>query len=288
MNKEKNPTPKVFPILRIAINTLFSNSAIIFPYIVILFIQFLMLEILYFYPQWPLNLFFEPLVSKLESPMFMNYPLNLALLQKMYFQAYIPVYIFLSSYFVCVAIAAIKAINDDEKPRMGQIMLRMLPYYIYIIVTATLIYLISYLFSEGYGLIYNRAGQIRSTSGPFFMLKQTVMVGAPYFRLFLNVIAVWMFAYVFPLIAIEKRNLFVALIENIKYVITAPIKTFMLILIPSAVFALVLLSRKHVPFEGEFPEMRAIMIAFSIVVMVVIDAIVYTALTMFYLVRKGN
>lgn len=288
MNKEKNPTPKVLPILRISINTIFSNTSIFFPFVVILFIQFLLLEILYFYPQWPLNQFFEPLVSKLESPMYMNYPLNIALLQKMYFQAYIPVYIFLSSYFVCVAIAAIKAINDDETPRMGQIMLKMLPYYIYIVVTAVLIYLMSYLFSEGYALIYERGEAIRSTSGPFYWLKLVVTEGSPYFRLMLNVVAVWMFAYVFPLIVIEKRNLFIALLENIKYVITAPIKTFFLILIPSAVFAIVLLARRHVPFEGEIPEMRVIMIALSILIMVIIDAVVYTSLTMFYLVRKGK
>ncbi|MCA9404612.1 MAG: hypothetical protein KC897_12565, partial [Candidatus Omnitrophica bacterium] len=269
-------------------NTLFSNGPIIFPYLVILFVQFLLLEILYFYPQWPLNQFFDPLVSKLESPMFMHYPLNLALLQKMYFQAYIPVYIFFSSFFVCVAIAAIKDINEDQKPNVRQIMVRMLPFYLYIIVTAVLIYAFSYLFSESFGMIESRADQIRSTAGPFFWLKQTILQGGPYFRLLLNVVAVTLFAYVFPLIAIERRNLFVALLENIKYVITAPIKTFMIVLLPTVVFAVVLLARKHVPFEGEFPEMRAIMIAFSILVMVIIDAVVYTSLTMFYLVRKGQ
>lgn len=288
MNKEKNPTLKVFPILRISINTLFSNGAIFFPFLVILFTQYLLLEILYFYPQWPLNQFFEPLVSKLESPMFMHYPLNLALLQKMYFAAYIPVYIFFSSFFVCVAIAAIKDINEDKKPNIGQIMVRMMPYYLYIIVTAALIYAFSYLFSQGYGMIEARAEQIRSVAGPFFWLKLTVLEGAPYFRLLLNVVAVAMFAYVFPLIAMEKRNLFMALLENIKYVLTAPIRTFMIVLLPSAVFALVLLARKNVPFEGELPEMRVIMIALSILIMVIIDAVVYTSLTMFYLVRKGK
>lgn len=288
MSKEKAPTPKVFPILRISINTIFNNGNIFFPFLVIIFIQFLLLEILYFFPQWPLNQFFEPLVSKLEAPVYMHYPLNLALLPKLFFKAYIPIYVLFSSYFVCVAIAAIKEINEDQQPKIGAIILRLLPYYVYIVVTAALIFFISELFSNGFDMVYRRAEAIRSMGGPFYWIKMTVMQGAPYFRLLLNIVAVTLFAYVFPLIVVEKRNLFVALLENIKYVITAPIKTFLIVLLPSSVFTLVLLSRSHVPFEGEHPEMRVLMIMLSIIIMVVIDAVVYTSLTMFYLVRKGK
>lgn len=181
MTKEKASTPKVLPILRISINTIFTNGSIFFPFLVIIFIQFLLLEILYFFPQWPLNQFFGPLVSKLEAPIYMHYPLNLALLPKFFFKAYIPIYILFSSYFVCVAIAAIKVINNDEKPKVGRIMVQMLPYYVYIIVTAMLIFLFSELFSHGYDMVYSRAEAIRSVAGPFFWLKVTILKGAPYF-----------------------------------------------------------------------------------------------------------
>jgi len=288
MNKQKTQPPKVFTILRSSINTLVTNSAIVFPFSIILFAQLLILEILYFIPQWPLNVFFGPIISKLWSVTYMHYPFNLALLPKLFYYAQIPAYILLSSFMICVGISAIMKINNDEEVKIGAIFKQLLPSYVYIVVTAVITFFFIKLFVEGYDLVFQRAEAIRSQSGPFYWLKMTIIVGAPYFKVLLNVVGTTLFAYVFPLIVIEKRNVFSAIILNLRYVLTAPIKTFLIVLIPTLLYVLILLSRNHIPFEAQFPEMRVLSIVVSVLVMVFIDAIVYTSITTFYLIRKGQ
>lgn len=287
MNKKKDQ-PKVFTILRSSINTLFSTSAIVFPFSIILFAQLFMLEILYFIPQWPLNVFFGPVISKLWSVTYMHYPFNLALLPKLFYYAQIPAYILLSSFLICVGISAIMKTNNDEEVKIGAIFKQLLPSYVYIVVTAIITFFFIKLFVEGYDLIYQRAESIRSQTGPFYWIKTTIIVGAPYFKVLLNVVGTTLFAYVFPLIVIEKRNIFSAILLNLRYVLTAPFKTFLIVLIPTLLYVLILLSRNHIPFEAQIPEMRVLSIVVSVLVMVFIDAIVYTSITTFYLIRKGQ
>lgn len=279
---------KILTVLRSSVNTIFTNNAIVFPFFVIVFIQLLILEILYFIPQWPLNVFFGPIVTKLWSVTYMHYPFNLVLLPKLFYYAVIPAYILASSFLICMAISAILMINNDEEPKVSVIFKRLLPSYIYIAVSAVLTFFFIKLFMQGYDLIYERALSIRSQAGPIYWLKATVIQGAPYFKVLLNVLGTTLFAYVFPLIVIEKRNVFTAIIENFKYVITAPIKTFLIVLIPTLLYILILLTRGHVPFEAEIPEMRVVSIVVSVLVMVFIDAVVYTSITTFYLIRKGQ
>lgn len=288
MNKKSTQQPKVFTILRSSVNTLFTNNAILFPFSIIIFVQLLILEILYFIPQWPLNVFFGPVIAKLWSVTYMHYPFNLALLPKIFYYALIPSYILFSSFFICMAIGAIIMINNDEEPKMGLIFKKLLPSYIYIVVTAALTFFFIKLFTQGYDVIYERAQAIRSQTGPFYWLKATVIVGAPYFKVLMNVLGTTLFAYVFPLLVIEKRNVFTAIVENLRFVITAPLKTFLIVCIPTMLYVLILLSRNHIPYEAQIPEMRVASIVLSVVVMVFIDAVVYTSLTTFYLIRKGQ
>ncbi len=280
--------PKVLTLLKSSIGTLTTHGVILVPFVFIAFIQLLVLEILYFIPRWPLNQFFGPVIRKLWSETFMHYPINFSLLPKLFQYAQVPIFILFSSFLIGVSIRIIYMLNNEEEVRVGAVIKGLLPTYIYILCAALLSYGLMYLFFKGYGLVYARALEIRSVSGPFFWLKNTIVHGAPYFSLLLSIIGTTLFAYVIPLLVIEKRKLFSALIENFKLVFTSPFKTFFLVFFPSIIYALILLLRNEIPFEGRVPELRAISIVISIFVTLIIDAVVYTALTTYFLIRRGN
>lgn len=286
--EEKVTKPKVLTILRSAVGTLTSNSVILIPFAFIAFIQLLVLEVLYFIPRWPLNTFSRPIISKLWSETFMHYPLNFALLPKLFQYAQVPMFLFFSSFLIAVAIKIIAMVDNDEEINVGKVFVGLLPSYIFIIVASFISFVIVMLFFQGYSLIYERALQIRSTAGKLYILKTIIVSGAPYFNLFLSILGTTLFAYVLPLIVIEKRKIFSAIIVNFKLVFTSPFKTFFLVCLPSLIYILILMLRNQIPFEGRVPELRAISIILSIFITVGIDAVVYTALTTYYLIRKGR
>ena len=80
MEKEKSKFKSVFPTLSSAFTTLFVNKEILFPYVLICFIQLFVLEFLNFVHRAPLNVFFAPLIRKRFGEVALHYPLNFAVL----------------------------------------------------------------------------------------------------------------------------------------------------------------------------------------------------------------
>ncbi|MBP9853836.1 MAG: hypothetical protein KBD53_03085 [Candidatus Omnitrophica bacterium] len=286
--KQKKIQPKVIPILRSSFHLILTNKTIIFPYALILFFQLLILEILYFIPRWPLNVFFDPIISKLWSENSVHYPFNIALLPKLFYFATMPAYILLFSFLICMSISTIMMVNNDERPKLGKAFKRLLPYYVYIVVGAAIMLFVNVSLIHGFDLIFARATRLQSTTGPLYWLKMTIIHGAAYFKILLNILGTTLFAYVFPLIVIEKRNVFIAIFENLKYVFTAPIKTFFLVFFPTLLYVMIILFKGHVPMEAEIPEMRVLYISLSALVTIFMDAMIYTSITTFYLLRKGQ
>jgi len=200
----------------------------------------------------------------------------------------IPIFIFISSFFVCVAIAVIFAINSGQKVQMKQLMKETFGSYVHIVLAAIFIYMLVIGFLKLYNVIFIRAMEIQSQVGVFYWLKTTVITGAPYFRLILGIVVATLFAYVFPIIVIGKRRIFSALILNFKMLWGSFWPTFFIVLIPSLLYFIVFVMRKGVPLEDSIPEMRVAAIVLSIFVLIIIDAIVYTALTIRYLLKKDS
>lgn len=286
-DSQTNPRPKVLTLLKSSIGTLTNHGIIFYPFAIIAFIQLLVLEILYFIPRWPLNTFFGPIIGKLWSDTFMHYPINFSLLPKLFQYSQVPIFIFCSSFLIATSIKIIHLLNNEEEVKFGKVIVSLIPTYIFIVMASMISFLFVMLFYHGYSQIYARALEIRSTSGAFYWVKATIVHGAPFFSLLLTIVGTTLFAYVLPLLVIEKRKIFSALIENFKLVFTSPFKTFFIVFLPSIIYALILLLRNQIPFEGRVPELRAISIVVSIFVTVIIDAVVYTALTTYYLTRKG-
>ena len=279
---------KIIPLLRSTMVALVEHKIILFPFCIIAFLQLFILEILYFAPRYPLNLFFGPLIRRLWSENFLHYPLNLLLLPKLFQSIQIPLYIFVSSFLIAVAISIIASVNSDKKVQFQKAVKENLWAYVHVVIASTIIFAVVLGLFKVYGLVFNRALLIAAQSGVKFWIKQVIILGAPVINLLISIFVTVLFAYVLPIIVIERKKIFAALILNFQVLWKSFWFTFAVVLIPSLLYLPILLLRSTTPLGNVLPDLRVILIVLSVIVMVGVDAIVYSALTTLYLLRKES
>jgi len=284
--KKKIPERKILPLLSNTLYILRENKIILFPYMIILFLQLLLLEILYFFPRYPLNKFFNPIVSKLWSDHYLHYPLNFVLLPKLYQYLLIPSHIFLNSLLICMSIIIISNINNSKHSSIKKVFIDAISRYVHIVVATILSFILVISFFRIYEIFYDRASIIRSSSGIYFIIKSVIMVGAPYINLVLSVFATAIFVFLLPLIMIDKKNVFAAIIANFRLLRGSFWYLFFVILIPSVMYIPILLLRNSLPVVDTNPGIIISVLILSAIFMVAIDAMIYTSITSYYLLLK--
>ncbi len=281
---------KIFQSLRNALLTLVSYPPVFIPFVVIAFVQLVVLEILYFVPRYPLNIFFEPIIAKLWGEHFLHYPFNIALLPKLFQYTQAPIYLFVTSFLIGVGINTICKINNDEKVTFGGVFKDTLKHYVHIFTAAFIAFALVLVFSEVYELLIRKALTIDPRIGNKYKLKLIVKIlileGAPYFNLLASVFITTLFAYVIPVIVIANKKVFPAIAESFKTLFGAPWFTFMVVFIPTLIYVPILMLRGGAGLSFSIPEMSIVLLVISIFAMVFIDAIIYTTLSTYYLTKK--
>ncbi len=262
------------------------NKVILFPFCIIIFIQLFILEILYFSPRFPLKIFFGPVISTLWAEHYLHYPHSLALLPKLYQYAQVPVFIFINSFLLALAVAFIIQINSGKRIHAAHIIKEISSFYIHIIIPSFLLFIIMTIFIKWYATIRSQAETMVVSTGLSHILKTILVDGSSYINFLISVLMSTVFAYVLPIIVFEKKKSPAAIMANFKMLRGSFWLTFVLILIPSLFFLPVMMLRDAVATNLVFPEIRLVVLVISIFVTVAIDAIVYTALTTYYLFKK--
>ena len=285
----KSPKIRIIPLLKLSVMSLLENKIILFPFFIIFSLHLLILEILYFFPRWPLNVFFGPIIrtAKWGGEEFLHYPANFVLIPKLFQFFQMPMFIVVNSFFIGAAIAIIAGINSDRRITLKSIWKEAGASYLHLVLASAIIFFLATASSGYYDkIIIRRALMIHSQTGPYFIMKMTVLRGAPYFKLFLNVPISTLFAYLMPIIIMEKKKIFSALVENFKILFRCFILTFFVVLLPTLFFVLMfILGSSFNPLET-IPELTVLFLILTILVMTLIDAVTYTALTTYYLLRK--
>jgi len=286
----KSPGKHPFALLNTAYNTLVKHPEALFPLVLLAFLQFFLLEILFFAPREPLSHFFGQIIARTEGEVFMHYPFNFALIARWFQRLQIPFFIALGGYFLGCTVAVVNAINSGKTVKMKSIFKNTLSRYLHLLVAVLVMVGLIQLMSMGYDLMIKRANQIRSTSGTYFMIKQAVLVGAPYFHLLMSVTVTTLFAFVIPLIVIDRKSVFPAFVENFKLLWGSFWFMFFALLLPAILYLPVILLKSNKTLYGTeiFPEMTLILIVGGIVATVLIEALQYTAITSYYLLKKEN
>ena len=281
---------KIIPLLRESVNSFVANPIILFPFVTTAFIQLFILEIIYFAPRFPLVYFFGPIIRRMAGEAYLHYPQHLSLIPKCFQMAQYFLFIFVSSFLIAVAIEIIKNINNNKKATFPNALRAMLPQYVHICLAAILTFFVFYALSKLQGLIIGRALQIRSDAGIFHIVKVVIFYGAPYFNLLIGTFATAVFAFVLPLIVIERKKILQAIILNFKYLWGSFWFIFFIVLIPTLFYVPILLLHGNMASVASqtFEGMRLLSPAISIVVLTLIDATVYTAITVYFLLKKES
>ena len=286
---EKKSRPLI-TLLSSSVEILFTQPIILYPFIIIIFIQLLLFEVLYFAPRYPLSLFFAPIIRTLYGETFLHYPFNLFILPKLFQSVQIYLYLFISSFLTGVSIFIIAALNHDKKITFSQAIKEIRSQYVYIVVAA----IVTYLFLQGFfaldALIIKRALAIHSKTGIYYLIKKIVIDGAPIIQVFFEILVTVIFAFVYPIIIIEKKKVFPAILLNFKLIRKSFMFIFGVVFLPTIFYLPVLLLRSNISSltRGNAPEVSLIPIILSIIMIVLIDAVVYTSITTFYLLKEEN
>ena len=276
-------------LLKSAISILVSHRNLLYPFLLLGFIQLLVLELLYFYPRYPFKIFFGPLVSKLWTEQLMHYPYNLMLLPKLFHYVQGPIYIIIGYFLICTSINAVSKINNGEKVHFKSDFAELFKRsYIHIFVISLLIYIV--ILSEGkiYQFLYDRAFEIKSISGIYALIKKIIISGEPIFQFVFNVLIISLFMYVYPLITIDKQKVFHAMSTSIYIWRKSFLTTFLIVFIPLLFYMFILLLRNFISVEDTFPEAKVFIIIINIAALLFVDAVIYTAATLNLLLEKEN
>ncbi|MBF0478085.1 MAG: hypothetical protein HQL26_01245 [Candidatus Omnitrophica bacterium] len=277
----------VFSLLGESVTALLNNPSVATPFLTIIFIELLLVEILYFSTRFPLVHFFGPIIQKLWGAVYLHYPNNLLILSSILPYAQIAIFIVIGNFFISMSAAALGLIETKQSDSLsaGRIALSR---YFHVLVAAFLLWGISWLFLSGYRLVLARALKIHSTTGIFFVIKAATVYGAPYFNLFLGCLATSLLAFLIPALVIDKKNLFRAIGCNFILVWKHFWTVLLIVLIPTILYIPVLAFRANINDVANmtFQGIRVWAIVAGYIFMGVIDAVVYTALTKFFLSTK--
>jgi hypothetical protein len=281
---------QVIPLVRAGVNTLFTNPVIFSPFMTMAFIQLLLLEILYFAPRYPLSVFFGPLIRHQWGELYVHFPFFLSRLASLYDLIHIPIYLLLGGFFTAGAIRIIFHINTGMKTGLKSALKEVWPQYIHVVIFAIISLSLYYGLQQGYGQLVNRAMQIRSESGFFYMMKVFVIQGAPFVYLLMSVFVTGLLAFVLPVIVIDQKKIFPAFMDNFKLLKRTWPLIFLVVFIPMLLYIPILLMRLYftIWIDTFLPVLRYTILMLGIIVMMFIEAVIYTSVTTYYLIDKES
>ncbi len=275
-------------VLRTVFRLLTAHRRITHPYVAYALFQLYLLEVLAFIHRPPLVGFFGPLVRRMKGEIYLHYPFNFLLLDRIFHGIQIPLFLLIGCVCAGATAWAVSQINDERTIQWRAFLRRCGRIYPHLILAGLLIFLVFLGWSRLEAELIGRAAAIRSTSGVFFLIKQAVFLGMPYVRLFFSVLSMSLLGGILPIITIEETHIFKAIALNFKSLRGAWGSLFVALLIPALLFVPVILLRANLSFfQTTFaPEFRAVFLIIAFGVGLFIEMIQYTILATYYLTVK--
>jgi len=287
MSKIKSP----LTVLRLGTSFFkFEHQQIFYPFIIIVFINFLILEILYFVPRYPLSIFFAPIITRIWGEEYLHYPMDLMLLPKLFYYAQMVVFLFVSSILIALIVDMVAAVNDEKQANFTASLQKSLSGYVYIVLYSSLSLLLFQGFDKAYSLLLRHAFKIHSTTGIYFWIKEFVFYAAPYVQFLYGIFVTAILIYTPVLIVLEKKKLWGALVGNFKVLFGSFWLTFAFVLIPTLFYLPLLLMRNNIRSLAQMtsPEAQVLVIILSVFVTTGINILIVATATTHYLYKKEN
>ncbi|MDE2222724.1 MAG: hypothetical protein KGK03_06610 [Candidatus Omnitrophica bacterium] len=287
----KSPVaPKPISILKSVLTLLTRYPIIFYPLVISIFLQLLVLEILFFAPRPPLSVFFGPLISRIWGQAYVHYPYNFYLLPKLFYYAQSLLDLLVGSFLLAVSIRIIGAYNNNERMKPKKALKDCLPSYLHVFLAACLSYAFFFGFAKLYHRLYIWAAAIQAPGGIHGTIKKIVMASEIPVQFLAGVFITALFVYVVPIIVLEKKKIFGALWQGLKMFFRSFWVTLFFVLIATVFYLPVLIARDRIDLitSSMFPEMELIVLVLSVICATLLDCVISAAAVTYYLYSKES
>ncbi len=273
-------------VWKLSFSALFKKPVIIFPIAIAGLIKGIVLTLLYYYPRPPLLKIAGPLLTYYHRAHYLHYPANFIFLNKFNNHLNLVLGIILVSFFSGWAVYLINNQITKKPLELGQGFKAALSRYFSLVMVWLIVMAIAIGLFKGEGILLRKyfAGHPLLFGLNF---KQAVHF-LIYFNVFLSAIINTIFAYAIPAIMLEKKGFLKGIIRSLALMKALCLTTFIVIFVPSLVNLPITLLKYNLPklMLKFFPEVTMIILALSIVLVFIIDAVVLTSVTTLFVLNR--
>lgn len=254
------------------IDFMMTKPIVIMPFIIIAFLECLVLELLFFSTRPPVSYVTNPIIRKFFGDAFLHYPGNFILLPKLFYYGQVLVYVFCGAFLTAVAVNIYKNLAMELPLKAKALFKNAFKNYIsffgYAIIVTTLFFILRntelYVFEK----IFNKIARLLPFSISSIYKVLTILL------IFVtNLIFQVLFILTIPLIVLEKMKLFKAIIKSIYLGVRKFSTIFILISLPFFIYfpVLFLKSFANEIMDKTFPEVNLLISIAGIVLSIFLD-----------------
>ncbi|MFH1664738.1 MAG: hypothetical protein ABIA77_01165 [Candidatus Omnitrophota bacterium] len=257
------------------------NPVILFPTLIIGFLELFCLELIYFFPRPPLMYIMNPIVKKLFGEVYVHYPGNMLMSMRMIRGAQMFIYVAFGVFLYAVTINMVKTITEGKTLKLKAQAKNTLKRYVSCMILGALLIAVFYLerklcmplFQKGILFLKGFAHGILIKYNPY-VLSAALFVT--------NIVITVLIIPVLPFMILGKLPLAKAFLKGIYFGIRGFFGIFTLILLPYIVYLPMLVLKSFpVALMGKTaPEILPVMLALDIVVALAVECFVIVSVSL--------
>lgn len=270
-----------------AFEALLKKPVIFTPFVIIGLLECLALELAYFSVRFPLAVVFAPIIKKFFGETFLHYPANLTILSKLFYSAQTGIYIFAGTLLTAVAVQVFVNIRTGHPVIIKAIVNSAAKKYVTFACYGVIYIVLMTVLERGEGFVLLKGS--RYISRHFFSISPVIYSTLAVSALFFTFVIVQAFLVLtIPIIIVEKKPLFRAIIGSIAMGARNFIKIFCLIAVPYLFYLPVIMTDTFLNtiMDKTFPEISFYITLLNIVTAVFVDSFVIVSVTQFLLATK--
>lgn len=261
-----------------------AKPVILFPFVILAFIEGIALELLYFFPKKPISYVISPIVAKFFGESYLHYPANLLLLPSLFYFVQLFLYVVVGYFLFSVSIHLFKHAKSDLPLKTDTIMKNAFKRYPTMFVYGILMVALISLTKKVDTMILARFLKWAMNYAPNTTPKIFPAISA-LSATFSYVVLQVFFILVIPIIVLKKKSLLKAVLENLYLGVRHFFSLFILILLPFMVYLPITLVRSYMLKLSNmtFPEIALYIEFIGIAMAIFIDCYVMIIMAHFYM-----
>lgn len=264
---------KIFSIIFNIWLTIFSiikkHPVVLLPFLYMILFDFLLLIIVFLFPQPPVSIVLAPIVKTFWGEKFLHYPMNLLFLPQFFTYARNFVGIFANLFFTGIIICFINLAYENKTLNWWTSTLKVIKKYLRIFLLWLIVLAVVYVLTK------------TAKTVPF--LKQSSYKIQFGIEFFINIFVQTVFLFAIPAIILENKKVYSSIVFSFKMFQQNPVTSFFIVFIPGLLFVPLGYIFAKIPFliDKTYPEIVLYAMVFRIIVINFIDFLITSSATIF-------